>query len=98
MWAWTGLIHTVVGTAGNLADVTQAHALLHWDEKAVLGDAGYQRVATRPENAGKAIDWHTAMRSSMRKVLRKNPLAELGKSWSKRRPADARKSSLASML
>ena len=30
--AASGLVHTVVGTAGNVADVTQAHALLHGDE------------------------------------------------------------------
>lgn len=59
----TGLVHTDVGTAGNVADVTQTHALLHGGEKVVLGDAGYQGVARRPENAGKAIDWHTAMRT-----------------------------------
>jgi IS5 family transposase len=70
----TGLVHTVVGTAGNVADVTQAHALLHGGEKAVLGDAGYQGVAKRAENAGKAIDWHTAMRPGKRKVLKKNSL------------------------
>ena len=70
----TGLVHTVVGTAGNVSDVTQAHALLHGGEKAVLGDAGYQGVAKRPENAGKAIDWHTAMRPSVRKALKKNPM------------------------
>ena len=56
------------------ADVTQAHALLHVGEKAVLGDAGYQRVAKREENAGKSINWHTAMRPGKRKVLKKNPL------------------------
>lgn len=70
----TGLVHTVVGTAGNVSDVTQAHALLHGGEKAVLGDAGYQGVAKRAENADKAIDWHTAMRPGLRKALKKNPL------------------------
>ena len=63
------LVHTVVGTAGNVADVTQAHALLHGGEKVVLGDAGYQGVAKRPENVGKAIEWCTAMRPSLRKAL-----------------------------
>lgn len=43
----TGLAHTVVGTAGNGSDVTQAHAL-HGGENAVLGDAGYQGVVTTP--------------------------------------------------
>ena len=36
----SGLVHTVLGTAGNVADVTQAHALLHGDESAALGEAG----------------------------------------------------------
>jgi IS5 family transposase len=70
----TGLVHSVVGTAGNVADVTQTHALLHGGEKAVLGDAGYQGVGKREENADKAIDWHVAMRPSVRKALKKNPL------------------------
>ena len=68
----TGLVHTVVGTAGNVSDVTQAHALLHGGEKMVLGDAGYQGVAKRDENEGKDIVWHTAMRPGKRKVLKKN--------------------------
>jgi len=70
----TGLVHSVVGTAGNVADVTQAHALLHGGEKTVLGDAGYQGVGKRAENADRQIDWHVAMRPSVRKTLKKNPL------------------------
>lgn len=68
----TGLVHTVVGTAGNVSDVTQAHALLHGGEKVALGDAGYQGVAKREENAGKDVVWHTAMRPGKRKTLKKN--------------------------
>ena len=30
--AASGLVHTVIGTAGNVSDVTQAHALLHGAE------------------------------------------------------------------
>jgi len=70
----TGLVHSVVGTAGNVADVAQTHVLLHGGEKAVLGDAGYQGMGKRAENADKAIDWHVAMRPSVRKTLKKNPL------------------------
>ena len=70
----TGLIHTVVGTAGNVADVTQAHALLHGGEKVALGDAGYQGVAKREENADQAVVWHTAMRPGKRKTLKKNKI------------------------
>lgn len=51
--AASGLVHTVVGTAGNVSDVTQAHALLHGDETAALGDAGYQGVERRPKMLAK---------------------------------------------
>lgn len=33
-----------VGTAANVSDVTQAHRLLHGQEKLVLAEAGYQGV------------------------------------------------------
>ena len=69
--AASGFVHTVVGTAGNVSDLTQAHALLHGDETATLGDAGYQGVEKRPENVGKAVTWHVAMKRSKRKVLLK---------------------------
>ena len=39
--AESGLVHTVVGTAANVNDVTQGHALLHGEEEAVFADAGY---------------------------------------------------------
>ncbi len=82
----TGLVHSVVGTAGNVADVVQTHALLHGGEKAVLGDAGYQGVGKHAENADKAIDWHVAMRPSVCKTLKKNPL---GRAWEKLEKAKA---------
>lgn len=72
--AASGLTHTVVVTAGNVSDVTQAHALLHGDEVAALGDAGYQGVGKRPENQGKAVTWHVAMKRSKRKALPNNRL------------------------
>jgi IS5 family transposase len=72
--AASGLTHTVVVTAGNVGDVTQAHALLHGDEVAALGDAGYQGVENRPENLGNAVTWHVAMKRSKRKALPENKL------------------------
>jgi IS5 family transposase len=75
--AASGLVHTVVGTAGNVSDVTQAHALLHGDETAALGDAGYQGVEKRPENVGKAVTWHVAMKRSKRKALPNNKLGRM---------------------
>ena len=38
----SGLVHTVIGTAANVHDITQAQALLHGGETDVFGDAGYQ--------------------------------------------------------
>ena len=67
--ASSGLVHTVVCTAGNVADVTQAHALLHGEEVFALGDAGYQGVDKREENQGKTVTWHTAMRPGKRRAL-----------------------------
>ncbi|WP_426078759.1 IS5 family transposase [Janthinobacterium sp. PSPC3-1] len=73
----SGLVHTVIGMAGNVADVTQAHALLHGDETAALGDAGYQGVEKRPENIGKSVTWQVAMKRSKRKALPNNKLGRL---------------------
>ena len=35
-----GLVHTVIGTAANVNDVTQGHGLLHGGETVVFADAG----------------------------------------------------------
>ena len=45
--AESGLVHTVIGTAANVNDVTQGHGLLHDQEQMVFADAGYQG-ATAP--------------------------------------------------
>lgn len=68
----SGLVHTVVGTAANVADVTVGHALLHGAEEHVLADAGYQGAAKRPEATGKA-QWHVAMKAGERQRWRKVP-------------------------
>jgi IS5 family transposase len=75
--AASGLVHTVIGTAGNVADVTQAGSLLHGDESAALGDAGYQGVEKRAENLGKSVTWHVAMKRSKRKALPKSKLGRM---------------------
>ena len=43
----SGLVHTVVGIAANVNDVTQADKLVHGEETDVFADAGYQGVAKR---------------------------------------------------
>jgi IS5 family transposase len=68
----SGLVHTVVGTAANVADVTVGHALLHGKEEHVFADAGYQGVAKRPEAKGKA-QWHVALKAGERKRWKKVP-------------------------
>src|SRR6266571_4623959 len=75
--ATSGLVHTLIGTAGNVSDVTQAGALLHGDEIAALGDAGYQGVEKREENKDKTVTWHVAMKRSKRKALPKNKLGRM---------------------
>ena len=68
----SGLVHTVVGTAANVNDVTQAHALVHGAETDVFADAGYQGVGKRDETQEINVNWHVAMRPGKRKVLDKS--------------------------
>lgn len=75
--AHSGLVHTLVGTAANVHDVTQAQALLHGDETDVFGDAGYQGVEKRAENLALPVTWHVAMRPGKRKNLSKSTEDEL---------------------
>jgi IS5 family transposase len=65
--AESGLVHTVVGTAANVSDVTQAGALLHGQETVAFGDAGYRGVHKRDE--AKAPKWHVAMQPGKRRLL-----------------------------
>jgi IS5 family transposase len=68
----SGLVHTVVGTAANVNDVTQAHALVHGAETDVFADSGYQGVGKREETQEINVNWHVAMRPGKRKVLDKS--------------------------
>lgn len=70
--AHSGLTHTVIGTAGNVHDVTQAHALLHGDETDAFGDAGYTGVEKREESQGVPVTWHVALRPGKRRALAKD--------------------------
>ena len=65
----SGLVHTVIGTAANVNDVTQGHGLLHGKETVVFADAGYLGAIKRPEATG--VDWHVAMRPGKRRALNK---------------------------
>jgi IS5 family transposase len=67
----------VVCTAAHVADVSQAHALLHGQETEVLGDAGYQGVEKRQENKTAKCAWHIAMRPGKRRMLGTDKLGGL---------------------
>jgi IS5 family transposase len=63
----SGLVHSVIGTAANVGDVTQAGDLLHGQEQVAFGDAGYRGVGKRAEAQGP--EWHVAMRPGERRKL-----------------------------
>ena len=75
----SGLVHTVVGTAANVADVAQAHALLHGEEKLGLGDAGYRGVEKRPEVAARCgqVRWIVAAKRGKIKALAEGKIKAL---------------------
>ena len=67
--AGSGLAHSVVTTAANASDVTQAGALLHGAETTAWGDAGYQGVEKRPEHRDGGVEWRVAMKPGRRRLL-----------------------------
>lgn len=67
----SGLVHSVVGTAATVADVTQVDKLLHGDENVVCADAGYTGVEKRSGHADREVIWQVAARRSTYKMLDK---------------------------
>ncbi len=65
------LVHTVVVTAANVADVTKTAELLHGEETQVHADAGYTGVEKRLEIValGRPIDWQIARKRGVIKAL-----------------------------
>jgi len=65
------LVHTVVVTAANVADITQTAELLQGQEKQVHADAGYTGVEKRAEIValGRNIDWQIAGKRSVIRAL-----------------------------
>ncbi|OZY34768.1 IS5/IS1182 family transposase [Pseudomonas lundensis] len=71
----SGLVHSVVGTAANVADITQVDKLLHGEENMVGADAGYTGVEKRPEHEGREVIWQiAARRSTYKKLGKRSPL------------------------
>ena len=51
----SGVVHTVIGTAANEADIDQAAALRHGQQTDVFVDAGDTGADKRPEHAGRRV-------------------------------------------
>jgi len=65
------LVHTVLVTAANVSDITQAAGLLHGRETQVHADAGYIGVEKREEilALGRTIDWRIARKRGPIKAM-----------------------------
>ncbi len=63
-----------MGTAANVADVTQVDQLLHGEETYVSGDAGYTCVDKHPEHQDRPMIWSIAARPSTYKKHGKQSL------------------------
>ena len=81
----SGLVHTVSGTAANVADIAQTHELLHGEEKHVFADAGYTGVEKREELAAKAekVKWYVAMKRGKRKAMAEGVLKDASEAFEK---------------
>jgi len=77
--AHSGLVHSVTGTAANVADIAQTHALLHGQEKKVYADAGYLGVEKREEIASRnpGVAWHVAAKRGQVKAMAEGWVKEL---------------------
>jgi IS5 family transposase len=79
--AESGLVHTVISTAANTHDISAGWDLLHGQEQAAHGDAGYRGIEQREEALSyyeaherdpqqDALRWQIAMRPGKRKALK----------------------------
>jgi IS5 family transposase len=66
------LVHTVVVTAANVADITKTVELLHGQEQQVHADAGYTGVEKRAEIVAldRTIDWQIACKRGQIKTMK----------------------------
>ena len=71
----SGLVHTSIGTAANVNDMTQGHGLLHGEETVVFAEAGYQGASKRAEAS--CVHWHVAVRPGKRKQQKHTPWGAL---------------------
>ncbi len=73
----SGFVHTVTGTAANVADIAQVGELLHGEETVVFADAGYTGAEKREDLKERRVKWHIAMKRGKLKAMAEGPLKEL---------------------
>jgi IS5 family transposase len=83
----SGLVHSLAGTAANVADVAVAHAVLHGEEKVVYADAGYLGVAKRPEikAAHPEVEWRVAEKRGKIAALPQGEIRDLSRELERRK-------------
>lgn len=83
----SGIVHSLSGTAANVADIAQTHHLLHGEEKLGLGDAGYQGVEKRAEIQEKfpRVRWIVAAKRGKIKKMAEGKLKELAQAVEKQK-------------
>lgn len=83
------LVHTVVTTAANVADITKTSELLHGEEQQVHGDAGYTGVEKRAEIVAleRQIDWQIAGKRGAIKAMAEGAEKEAVKAVEKAKAA-----------
>ena len=67
--AESGLVRTLLTTAANDHDVTQAQNPLHGEETDIFADSGYRGVEKREEAKDLQVNWHIAMVPGRRRAL-----------------------------
>lgn len=79
------LVHTVVVTAANVADITKTSERLHGQEQQVHADAGCIGVEKRAEIValGRTIDWQIAGKRGPLKAMAEGPDKETRKALEK---------------
>ena len=86
--AQTGAAHSMVTTAVNVRDATEAHRLLRCGESRVWGYAGCQGVQQREGNRERRVEWQVAMRPSRRRKLDPESEEAFGLNYSCRNSVD----------
>ncbi len=64
----SGVVHSLLGTAANDADINQTPALRHGQERDAFADAGYTGADKRPELADRDVAWNIAIKRSIIKA------------------------------